>query len=210
MIGAHLDSWQSSTGATDNAIGCATVMEAARILQALGLRPRRTIRVALWSGEEQDLLGSRAYVAQRFGSYETPQPAYSKLTAYLNLDNGTGRIRGAIVFGPRAAAGVLRDVLSPFADLGVVGVASTRDRDLGGTDSTSFNNAALPGVNFRQDPIEYDSHTHHSNLDSYERVIEEDAKSAAIVIAATTYQLATRDEMLPRFGGNDVPAAPRR
>jgi hypothetical protein len=210
MIGGHLDSWQSATGATDNAIGCAAVMEAARILRAIGVRPRRTIRVALWSGEEEDLLGSRAYVRQHFGTFETQQPGYSKLVAYLNMDNGTGRLRGAIVFGPQSAAAVLREMMSPFADLGMVGVASTRDRDLGGTDSTSFNNAGLPGVNFRQDPIEYDSHTHHSSLDTYERVIEQDAKSAAIVIAATAYQLAMREAPLPRFGAQDMPAPRRR
>jgi hypothetical protein len=105
---------------------------------------------------------------------------------------------------------MLREMMAPFADLGFVGVASTRDREIGGTDSTAFNNAGLPGVNFRQDPIEYDSHTHHSNLDTFERVLEEDAKTAAVVIAATAYQLATRDDMLPRFRRNEMPTPPRR
>ncbi len=145
MIGGHLDSWQSATGATDNAIGCATMMEAARILQVLGVRPRRTIRVALWSGEEEDLLGSRAYVGQHFGSFEAPTPDYSKLMAYLNMDNGTGRLRGAIVFGPPAAAGVLREMLTPFADLGMVGVTSTRDRAWAGRTARASTTPDCPG-----------------------------------------------------------------
>ncbi|HEY6509837.1 MAG TPA: M20/M25/M40 family metallo-hydrolase, partial [Vicinamibacterales bacterium] len=204
------DSWQSATGATDNAVGCAVMMEVARTLKALGVRPRRTIRVALWSGEEQGLLGSRAYVAQTFGSFETPTPAFGSLVAYLNLDTGTGRPRGANVFGPAAAAAVIREALAPFADLGVAGAYANRSRNIGGTDSTSFNNAGLPGINFVQDPIEYDTHTHHTNLDTYERVLESDVKAATVVIAATVYQLAMRDEMLPRFSKADMPPPVRR
>src|SRR5207248_8291438 len=129
---------------TDNAIGCATMMEAARILKAIGVKPRRTIRVALWSGEEEGLLGSLAYVKQHFGTFEDPKPEFAKLDAYLNIDSGTGRARGASVFGTGEAAAELRNVLAAFSDLGVVGVVATKSRRTGGTDSTSFNNAGLP------------------------------------------------------------------
>jgi hypothetical protein len=210
MMGGHLDSWHAATGATDNAIGCATMMEAARILKVLGVKPRRTIRVALWTGEEHGLLGSRAYVEQKFGSFENPKPDYAKLAAYVNMDTGTGRLRGASVFGPPAAADVLRRALEPFSDLGVAGAVATRSRNIGGTDSTSFNNAGLPGINFSQDPIEYETHTHHTNLDTYERVLESDVKSAAIVIAAVVYELAMRDDLLPRFSKDEMPAPQRR
>jgi len=205
MLGGHLDSWHSATGATDNAIGCAIMMEAARILKAIGVQPRRTIRVALWSGEEEGLLGSQAYVREHFGSFENPKPEYATLDAYLNIDSGTGHPRGAGVFGPPAAAAILRQTLAPFADLGVVGASATRSRAVGGTDSTSFNNAGLPGIGFGQDPIEYNTHTHHTNLDNYERIIESDVKDAAVVIAATLYQLAMRDQMVPRFAPSDMP-----
>jgi carboxypeptidase Q len=177
MLGGHLDSWHSATGATDNAIGCATMMEAARILKAIGVKPRRTIRVALWSGEEEGLLGSLAYVKEHFGSFEAPKPEFAKLDAYLNIDSGTGRARGAGVFGPPEAAAIVREALGPFKDLGVAGASAGRSRTVGGTDSTSFNNAGLPGIGFGQDPIEYGSHTHHTNLDHYERIIESDVKS---------------------------------
>jgi hypothetical protein len=205
MLGGHLDSWHSATGATDNAIGCAVMMEAARLLKVLGVQPRRTIRVALWSGEEEGLLGSQAYVKQHFGSFENPKPEFATLDAYLNIDSGTGRARGAGVFGPPAAATILRQTLAPFGDLGVFGASATRSRAVGGTDSTSFNNAGLPGVGFGQDPIEYNTHTHHTNLDNYERIVESDVKSSAIVIAATLYQLAMRDQMVPRFAPGDMP-----
>ena len=205
MIGGHLDSWQSATGATDNAVGCATMMEAARILKAIGVQPRRTIRVALWSGEEQGILGSQAYVKQHFGSFEDPKPEFASLVAYLNIDSGTGRARGASVFGPPAAADIVREALAPFKDLGVVGAVATRSRVVAGTDSTAFNNAGLPGVGFGQDPIEYNTHTHHTNLDNYERVIESDVKDSAISIAAVLYRLAMQDEMLPRFAPGEMP-----
>lgn len=205
MLGGHLDSWQSATGATDNAIGCAIMMEAARTLKVLGVKPRRTIRVALWSGEEQGLLGSQAYVRAHFGSVENPRPDHGRLSAYLNLDNGTGRPRGATVFGPVEAAAVLREALAPFADLGVVGAAATARRVLGGTDSTSFNAAGLPGINFTQDPIQYEPTTHHTNLDTYERILEDDVRAAAIVVAGTLYQLAMRDEPVPRFAKSSMP-----
>ena len=184
MLGGHLDSWHVATGATDNAVGCAVMMEAARILKALGVQPRRTIRVALWSGEEEGLLGSLAYVEQHFGTVENPKPEFSKLSAYLNVDTGTGRVRGAGVFGPPEAAAILRQALAPFKDLGVAGATATQSRATGGTDSTSFNNAGLPGIGFGQDAIEYNPHTHHTNLDTYERIIEDDVKSSATVIAA--------------------------
>ena len=208
MLGGHLDSWHSATGATDNAIGCAIMMEAARILKAIGVQPRRTIRVALWGGEEEGLLGSQAYVKEHFGSAENPKPEFATFAGYLNIDSGTGRARGASVFGPEEAANTLRGILAPFADLKVAGATATKSRAVGGTDSTSFNNAGLPGIGFGQDPIEYGSHTHHTNLDTYERVIEADVRDSAIVIAATLYQLAMRDEMLPRFSAADMPAPP--
>jgi len=208
MLGGHLDSWHAATGATDNAIGCATMMEAARILKAIGVTPRRTIRVALWSGEEQGILGSQAYVKEHFGSFESQKPEYARLVAYLNIDSGTGRARGAGVFGPPSAAAIIRQALAPFEDLGVVGAAATTSRNVGGTDSTAFNNAGLPGIGFGQDPIEYGTHTHHTNLDTYERVIDEDVKASAIAIAATLYQLAMRDDMLPRFPPAQMPPPP--
>jgi hypothetical protein len=204
ILGGHLDSWQSATGATDNAVGCAIVMEAARILHAIGVRPRRTIRVALWSGEEQGLLGARAYVQQHFGTFEYPKPAFNRLMAYLNLDHGTGRPRGAVVFGPPAAASAVRQMLAPLADLGIAGAAATRSRAFGSTDHTVFNSAGLPGIDFELDPIEYDSHTHHTNLDTYERILVSDVKASAIVLASTAYQLAMRDEMLPRFSKSEM------
>jgi carboxypeptidase Q len=209
MLGGHLDSWHVATGATDNAVGCAQMIEeAARILKALGVQPRRTIRVALWSGEEEGLLGSLAYVEQHFGTAENPKPEFAKLSAYLNVDTGTGRIRGASMFGPPEAAAILRQALAPFKDLGVAGATATASRATGGTDSTSFNHAGLPGIGFGQDSIDYNPHTHHTNLDTYERIIEEDVKGNAIVIAATLYQLAMRDDMVPRFSKDTMPAPP--
>jgi carboxypeptidase Q len=208
MLGGHLDSWHSATGATDNAIGCAVMMEAARILKSVGVRPRRTIRVALWGGEEQGLLGSKAYVRQHFGTYEAPKPEFDRFAGYFNMDTGTGRIRGASVFGPPAAGGILREAFTPFEDLGLVGATTTRSRRSGGTDSTSFNEAGLPGIGLGQDPIEYGTYTWHTNLDTYERIIEEDTKKSAVAIAAAVYHLAMRDEVLPRFSKEDMPPPP--
>jgi carboxypeptidase Q len=210
MLGGHLDSWHSATGATDNATGCAVMMEAARIIIALGLKPRRTIRVALWTGEEQGLLGSQAYVAQHFGTAEDPKPAWHKFGGYINHDTGTGRIRGLTVFGPPETADVLRGIVSPFADLGIAGAIATTSRNIGGTDHTSFNNAGLPGIGTSLDPIEYRSHTWHTNLDTYERLIPADLQQSAIIAAAVVYHLAMRDELLPRFPADKMPAAPRR
>ena len=208
MLGGHLDSWHAATGATDNAIGCAIMMEAARILKALGVKPRRTIRVALWSGEEQGLLGSQAYVKAHFGSVEDPQPGFEKFGGYFNIDSGTGRVRGAGVFGPLEAARVLRDILKPFKDDGVVGATATRSRNLGGSDNTSFNQAGLPGIGMGQDPIEYGTHTWHTKLDTYERILEDDVKKDAVTVAWSVYQLAMRDDLLPRFKKEDMPARP--
>ena len=208
MLGGHLDSWHSATGATDNAIGCAVMMEAVRILQAVGAKPRRTIRVALWSGEEQGLLGSRAYVAEHFGTAEAPKPGFAKLSAYWNVDGGTGRIRGATVFGPPEAAAIVSRLIAPFEDFGAYGAVATSGRNAGGTDSGSFNIAGLPGISTWQDSIEYGSHTHHTNLDTYERIVWDDVRKAAVVTASVVYHLATRDELLPRFATDAMPAAP--
>jgi hypothetical protein len=209
MLGGHLDSWHSATGATDNAVGCATMMEAARILKAIGVKPRRTIRVALWGGEEQGLLGSQAYIKEHFGSFENPKPEYFKFDAYFNIDSGTGRARGMGVFGPPEVADALRSALAPFADLGFVGVRAANSRGLGGSDHTSFNQAGLPGIGVGQDPIEYFNYTWHTNLDTYERIIEDDVKKSAIIIAAAVYHLAMRDEALPRFTREAMPAPPQ-
>jgi carboxypeptidase Q len=208
MLGGHLDSWHAATGATDNAIGCTIMMEAARILKTLGVKPRRTIRVALWSGEEQGLLGSIAYVKEHFGSFEDPKPGYEKFGGYFNIDSGTGRVRGASVFGPPEAASILRDILEPFKADGVVGAITSRSRRLGGSDNTSFSQAGLPGIGMGQDPIEYGSHTWHTNLDTYERILEDDVKKDAMVVAWAVYQLAMRDDLLPRFSKADMPAKP--
>lgn len=210
MLGGHLDSWHVATGATDNAIGCAVMMEAARILEAIGVHPRRTIRLALWSGEEEGLLGSQAYVEQHFGSAEQPKPEFAKLDAYLNIDSGTGRARGASIFGPPEAAAMIRTALAPFQDLGVAGAITTTSRNLAGTDSTSFNHAGLPGIGFGQDSIDYGPHTHHTNLDTYERIQEDDVKASATVIAAVLYQLAMSDQMVPRFAPDQLPPLPGR
>ncbi len=213
MLGGHLDSWHAATGATDNAIGCATMMEAARIINALVKAgaikaPRRTIRVALWSGEEQGLLGSQAYVKEHFGSFENPKPDYFKFGGYFNIDSGTGRARGMSVFGPQEGADILRGVLGSFEDVGFMGVIPSRSRSLGGSDNTSFSQAGLPGIGVGQDPIEYFNVTWHTNLDTYERIIEDDAKKSAIVIAAAVYHLAMSDNLLPRFGAEQMPPLP--
>lgn len=208
MLGGHLDSWHAATGATDNAIGCSIMMEAARILKTLGVKPRRTIRVALWSGEEQGLLGSQAYVKEHFGSFEDPKPGYEKFGGYFNIDSGTGRVRGASIFGPPEVGTIMRDILAPFKEDGVVGANATRSRGLGGSDNTSFNQAGMPGIGMGQDPIEYNSHTWHTNLDTYERILEDDVKRDAMIVAWSAYQLAMRDDLLPRFKAGDMPARP--
>lgn len=194
MIGAHLDSWHMGGGATDNAAGSVIMMEAMRILKALGVQPRRTIRIALWSGEEQGLLGSRAWVANNEGIHD-------QISAYLNVDNGTGRLRGIWDQSNTHALPVFEQILWPFRDLGVVAV---RQGDTGGTDHLAFDAAGIPGFNFIQDPIEYGINTHHTELDTFDHLVIEDLMQAAVVVASTAYHLAMRDEMMPR---KDVPVS---
>jgi hypothetical protein len=175
MLGAHLDSWHSGTGATDNAAGCAVMMEAVRIIKALKLQPKRTIRIALWSGEEQALLGSIGYVKNHFGDPATMalKAEHSKISAYYNLDNGTGKIRGVFLQNNEAVAPIFKSWLYPFADLGAYNLNTT---NTGGTDHLSFDAVGIPGFQFIQDPIEYDTRTHHSNMDTYDHLILEDLK----------------------------------
>jgi Zn-dependent M28 family amino/carboxypeptidase len=206
LMGAHLDSWHLATGATDNGVGCAIMMDAARIFLAVGAKPRRTIRIALWTGEEQGCYGSQAYIAQHFGTAEDPKPDFGKLCAYLNIDDGTGRVRALSVFGPEAAAEVARDAIRPLADLGVAGAAAHGVRRIRSTDSTTFSRAGLPAINLSQDFTDNPS-AWHSNLDTYERILPEDAKQAAIVAATLAYDLASREAMLPRFPSSKMPAA---
>jgi hypothetical protein len=209
MLGGHLDSWHAATGATDNGIGASMMLEAVRLIEVLGLKPRRTIRVALWSGEEEGLLGSAAYVKQHFGTFEDPKPEFATFDGYFNIDSGTGRVRGASIFGPPEAAVPLRTALAPFAEWGVAGAIATASRATGGTDSTSFSAAGLPGIGLQQDPIEYGSFTWHTNLDTYERIVPDDAMKAAAEIAAAVWYVATSGEMLPRFAKDKMPAPPK-
>ena len=205
MLGGHYDSWHDATGATDNGIGASMMLEAIRLLAAAHVQPRRTIRVALWSGEEEGLLGSLVYVKQHFGSFEDQTPEYAKLDAYFNIDSGTGKPRGASVFGPADAAAPIRDAMMPFQDWGFTGVRVTDSRRTGGTDSTSFNNAGLPGIGLSQDAFDYGSFTHHTTLDTYERIYEEDVREGAVEIASAVYAVAMADQMVPRFAASDMP-----
>lgn len=197
MIGAHLDSWQGSVGATDNASGSAVMMEAMRILKKLNIRPKRTIRIGLWGGEEQGILGSRGYVAKTFGDRADMKlkPAHDKFNVYFNYDNGTGRIRGIYLQENTAAYDLMKKWLSHFEDLGAgtITVSNT-----GGTDHLSFDAVGLPGFQFIQDPVEYSTRTHHSNMDSYDHLVEEDLKQAATVIAGLIYQAAMSEQKVPR------------
>lgn len=197
MIGGHFDSWHAGTGATDNAAGSAVMMEVMRILKAAGLKPRRTIRIALWSGEEQGLLGSRAYVKQQFADRETMalKPAHAKLSAYFNVDNGTGAIRGIYLQGNEAAASIFGAWMAPFQNLGMTTLSI---RDTRGTDHLAFDAVGLPGFQFIQDPVEYDTRTHHSNMDTYERLQAHDMMKNAVIVASFAYHAAMRDERLPR------------
>ena len=206
MLGGHLDSWHSAGGATDNASGSAVAMEAARILMASGLKPRRTIRVALWSGEEQGLNGSREYVKQQFGEMKpaaaegqapqlVKQANYDKFSAYYNLDNGTGRIRGVYMQGNSAVRPFFEAWLAPFHDLGAKTLTIS---NTSGTDHLSFDRIGLPGFQFIQDEIEYSTRTHHSNQDSFDRIQADDMKQAATIMAAFVYQTAMMDVKLPR------------
>jgi hypothetical protein len=197
MIGAHFDSWHGGTGATDNAAGSSVMMEAMRVLKSLGTPLDRTVRIALWSGEEQGLLGSRAYVKEHFASPETMQPTaqHSKLAAYFNFDNGTGKVRGVYLQGNNMVRPIFSKWLEPFHDLGA-GTLTTRNTR--GTDHLAFDEVGLPGFQFVQDPIEYQTRTHHSNMDVYDHLVEADLKQAAAVIASFAYHAAMRPEPLPR------------
>ena len=233
MLGGHLDSWHGGTGATDNAAGCAVMMEAVRLIQASGLKPRRTIRVALWSGEEQGLLGSRAYVRKHFGYRGdgttgggpgggggggggqaqqplTKLPAYDKFSAYYNIDNGTGKIRGVYLQGNDAVQPIFRQWLAAFRDpkWWKADFDPSRDTDMsaytltaantGGTDHQAFDAVGLPGFQFIQDPVEYSTRTHHSNMDSFDRIQADDMKQMSIVLAMFVYQSAMMEERIPR------------
>jgi hypothetical protein len=197
MVGAHLDSWQGGTGATDNAAGSAVMIEAMRILKALNLKLDRSVRIGLWSGEEEGLLGSRAYVKEHFGDPATMKlgPEHAKLSGYFNVDNGSGKIRGVYLQGNDMMRPLFEAWLKPFADLGVSTVSI---RNTGGTDHLSFNDVGLPGFQFIQDPLDYDSRTHHSNMDVYDEVRAGDLMQASAVVASVVYQTANREDMLPR------------
>jgi len=203
MIGGHLDSWHGGTGATDNASGSSVAIEAMRILKSLNVQMDRTVRIALWSGEEEGLLGSIAYVKNHFADRADMKlkPEYSKLVAYYNDDSGTGRFRGINVGGNDMVKPIFEAWLKPFNDLGattVAGVSAPANRVPGGTDHTSFDYVGLPGFGFLQDPIEYGTRTHHSNMDVYDRVQKGDLMQAAAIEASFAYHTAMRPEMLPR------------
>jgi carboxypeptidase Q len=216
MLGAHLDSWHAGTGATDNGAGTIVMMEAVRILKALEIKPRRTIRIGLWSGEEEGLLGSQGYVEHHFGSRPpmdepemkgsptllrreagevTVKPEQAKVSAYFNVDNGTGKIRGVYLQENEAVAPIFEAWMKPFKDLGMNTLTM---RNTGGTDHQSFDAVGIPGFQFIQDPIEYETRTHHSNMDVYDRLQPEDLKQAAVIVASFVYNTAMRDQMLPR------------
>lgn len=197
MLGGHLDSWHASTGATDNAAGCAVMMEAMRILKTLGIKPRRTIRLALWGGEEQGLYGSFGYVKKHFGNPADMKlkPEQQKISAYYNLDNGSGKIRGIFTQGNEAAAPIFKQWLQPFADLGASTVVA---HNIGSTDHISFDAIGIPGFQFVQDPLDYETRTHHSNMDNYDHLSLPDLKQAAAIVAAFVYNTAMRPDLLPR------------
>ena len=197
MLGAHFDSWHGGTGATDNAAGSAVMMEAMRILKTSGVKLRRTVRVGLWTGEEQGLLGSKAYVKEHFGDPQTMQlrPEHQRLSGYFNVDNGTGTIRGVYLQGNEAVAPIFHAWMEPFRNLGMTTLTI---RNTGGTDHLSYDAVGLPGFQFIQDDIEYDTRTHHSNMDLYERIQAQDMMRNAVIVAAFVYNTANRDEKLPR------------
>ena len=217
MLGAHLDSWWSGTGATDNGAGTVVMMEAVRILKALGIKPRRTIRIGLWTGEEQGLLGSQWYVAQHFGSRppsKDPErqgdptvtrrdagpmsplkPETAKVSVYFNVDNGSGKIRGVYCQENAAVAPIFNEWMKPFHDLGMQTLAM---RNTGGTDHLSFDAVGIPGFQFIQDPLDYETRTHHSNMDVYDRLQADDLKQMAVIVASFVYNAAMRDQMFPR------------
>ena len=216
MLGAHLDSWHAGTGATDNGAGSIVMMEAVRILKALDIKPRRTIRIGLWSGEEEGLLGSQGYVEQHFGSRPpmddpnmkgmptllrreagpvTVKPEQAKVSAYFNVDNGTGKIRGIYLQENEAVVPIFDAWMKPFKDLGMTTISM---RNTGGTDHLSFDAVGIPGFQFIQDPIEYETRTHHSNMDVYDRLQPDDLKQISVIVASFVYDAAMRDQMLPR------------
>ena len=206
MIGAHFDSWHTGTGATDNAAGSAVMMEAMRILKTSGITLLRTVRIALWGGEEQGLLGSRAYVKEHFGDPATMQlrPEHGGLSAYFNVDNGTGTIRGVYLQGNEAIAPIFSGWIEPFRNLGMTALTI---RNTGGTDHLPFDAVGLPGFQFIQDPVEYDTRTHHSNMDVYERVQPQDMMQNAVIVASFVVNAANRDDRLPRKPLPKVPSA---
>ncbi len=216
MVGGHLDSWASATGATDNGAGTLVAMEVMRILNALKVQPRRTIRIGLWSGEEEGLFGSVGYVHNHFGSFPLStapdqvnlpefvrkpagplqlKPEQAKISAYFNVDNGSGRLRGVYLQHNAAIAPIFQQWIEPLKDLGVTTLTM---RDTGGTDHLSFDAVGIPGFQFIQDPLDYETRTHHSNMDTYERLQEPDLEQAATVEAIFVYNAAMRDQMLPR------------
>ncbi|MDZ4680087.1 MAG: M20/M25/M40 family metallo-hydrolase [Saprospiraceae bacterium] len=204
MFGAHLDSWQSATGATDNAAGSAVMMETARILMETikesGVRPRRTLRIALWTGEEQGLLGSIAYVNQHFAevkgrTVQSLKPEQSKISAYYNLDNGTGKIRGIYLQGNEQTRAIFRPWLDAFKDLEATTITIS---NTGGTDHQAFDAAGIPGFQFIQDPVAYSTRTHHSNMDNWDHLVADDLKQAATIMASFVWHTSQRDELLPR------------
>lgn len=195
MLGAHFDSWHAATGATDNAAGSVVMLEAVRIIQALGLKPKRTIRIALWTGEEQGLLGSRAYVQQQLRDSAGPKPGFDRMSGYFNLDNGTGKIRGIYLQGNEGVRPIFDAWMGPFKAIGMNTITS---RNTGGTDHLAFDGVGLPGFQFIQDPVEYSTRTHHSSQDVYERIQEADMKFNAAVLASFVWQTAQRTEKLPR------------
>jgi carboxypeptidase Q len=215
MIGAHLDSWHGGTGAIDNGAGVAVTMEAMRILKAIGAQPRRTIRIGLWTGEEQGLMGSRAYVMEHFAEMKMPEgldpniPEFIRMrrgtpvpkkdhanfSAYYNLDNGSGKIRGIYTQQNAAVAPIFQEWLKPFADMGATTVTIN---NTGGTDHQAFDRVGLPGFQFIQDPLDYSPKNHHTNLDVLDHVQPADLKQASAVMAGFLYQTAQRDQKLPR------------
>jgi Zn-dependent M28 family amino/carboxypeptidase len=204
MLGAHFDSWHTGTGATDNAAGSAVMLEALRLIKASGLRPRRTIRIGLWTGEEQGLLGSRAYVKEHFGdpqSQQLKQPAHGQFAGYFNVDNGTGAIRGVYLQKNQAVAPIFKSWMTAFND---PRLRTLTANNTGGTDHLAFDAVGLPGFQFIQDPVDYGSRTHHSNMDVFERLVPGDMKHNAAVVATFVYLTANRDEKLPRKAGQTV------
>ena len=197
MLGGHFDSWQASTGASDNAAGSAVSMEAVRILKALGIKPKRTVRIALWDGEEEGLLGSRGYVLKHFGDPRTLElkPEQSKVSGYFNYDNGSGKIRGIYLQGNEAVRPIFEEWLKPFNDMGA---STVTIRTTGGTDHLSFDAIGIPGFQFIQDPLDYSVRIHHSNMDNYDHASKSDLMQSAIIMASFVYNTAMRDEMLPR------------